>query len=58
MPKKVKGEPFGNFQHSFCYNLSEQLEGDSLVQFKSFRRKSHRAEKIEVKNTKINKGDR
>ena len=31
MPKKLKGGPFGIFQHPFCRKTAKKIEGDLLV---------------------------
>ena len=43
MPKKLKGGPFGIFQHPFCRKTPKKLKGDPLGK-KFFEKKSHRAE--------------
>ena len=43
MPKKLKGGPFGIFQHPFCRKTKKKLKGDLLGNF-FFEKKSHRAE--------------
>ena len=42
MPKKLKGGPFGIFQHPFCRKTPKTLKGDPLG--KKIFRKSLRAE--------------
>ena len=43
MPKKLKGGPFGIFQHPFC-RKTQKNEGGTLWGNFFFEKKSHRAE--------------
>ena len=44
MPKKLKGGPFGIFQHPFCRKTAKKLKGNT--EEKKFpEKKSHNAEK-------------
>ena len=53
--KNLKGGPFGIFKHLLCSKKSKNRRGDPFVQSKNFRKKSHGAEKIQVKNIQIAK---
>ena len=44
VPKKLKGGPFGIFQHPFCRKTAKKLKGDPLGKFFPGK-KSHNAEK-------------
>ena len=56
MPKIVKGTLW-DLLTTILIQIIKKLKGDTLVQSKNSQKKSHSAEKIEVKNTKIAKGD-
>ena len=45
MPKKLKGGPFGIFQHPLCRKTPKKLKGDPLRKKFFFEKKSHRGEK-------------
>ena len=54
--KNLKGGTLRDFQTSIMFqNIKKKLKGDPLVQSKIFRKKSHSAEKKQVKNTQIAK---
>ena len=44
VPKKLKGGPFGIFQHRFCRKTAKKIEGGPFEE-KIFRKKSRSAEK-------------
>ena len=44
MPKKLKGGPFGIFQHPFCRKTPKKLKGGPFGKKFFFEKKSHRAE--------------
>ena len=45
MPKKLKGEPFGIFQHPFCHKTSKKFKRDPLGKF-CFRKVSQCRKKL------------
>ena len=44
MPKKLKGGPFGIFQHPFCQKTPKKLKGGPFGETFFSKKKSHRAE--------------
>ena len=56
VPKNLKGGPFGIFKHLLCSKIFKKLKGGPFGTIKKFsKKKSHSAEKIQVKNTQIAK---
>ena len=45
VPKNLKEDPLGFFNHPFCCRLSKKWRGDPLETFKKFRKKYHKAGK-------------
>ena len=57
MPKKkLRGGPFGIFQHPFCRKTSKKMQGDSLGKFFFSKNKSRSAEKNEMGDPLVSPG--
>ena len=56
MPKKLKGRPFGGFQHPFCRKTSKKMQGDPLGKNFFPEKKSQNAEKTERGNPLVSPG--
>ena len=56
VPKILEGVTLGIFKHLLCSKISKKIEGGTLwYNQKIFEKKSHSAEKLQVKNTQITK---
>ena len=55
VPKNLKGGTLWDFQTSIMFQNIKKLKGGPLGQSKYFRKKSHCAERIQVKNIQIAK---
>ena len=55
VPKNLKGATLWDFQTSIMFQNVKNIEGGPFGTIKKFSKKSHSAEKIQVKNTQIAK---